>query len=873
VKTRLVNRVSALMALSLLLLSFASPAFAVDPTPTDSTAGAEPGQGAQLAAPDSSSVMSSIQSGTLLQTRFGVNLALQSPWGGDPFYSFDWNSFKPTLNANTVDWIESDWYGDWSTTNASSHSDVRGIYPSGGEWYDVEAIYFDNDVDSFYIAIVTSVPPYKDWGGGHAGVGIYDTRVAGGYWVRPGDLVIDLGLPNTARQERYGIWHYNYGLDIVHDNRSHIEDPVNSMRDNAVGQLLYRTTSDAGGSDVENPSVGDWYTSGPSHNVTAGWEQTNFDPIYSGLTSLGSATVDYYRYDFPGGHLENGAETYVIEATIPRTLFGLNNPGDGDSVRIRWTEGCRNDGNSEDAVVYLDGDVDYPETGDAPDSTNHEDAPMSYAGGEHGIDAYFPTVSDTGTTGGGAPYGPCHLILPNGARLGDYVSAERDADLPPDQDSPNLPTNLVPLADMPDLDTDDGLLLPGSWQDGVQTSFQYTVTVPAGGVNRTRYVNVWFDWNRDGDWGDSGVACRTADLSADEHVVANHAVNVDLGDSVSFIQSITPCNPAQDNDAIWVRITLSDEPVETRNVRDEFNNFSFGNQDGTDNWTSNWREENEDGTSGPAGGEVRLDNGRLCIGHSSETPNPGPAARRQANLSGAVSATLSFDWQAITNASNDRLVVQVRKNNGNWYTLETFSGSGSGSRSYDISSYIDADTDIRFGTLSYYGGDSDFFCADNVQIAFTTGQEDGRGPGYCYADGETEDWYFAPKTPTGVGIASFDALVDAGAVVLTWETATEIDALGYNLERADSPNGPWTQLNAEMIASKGPGGLEGKTYDYPDTSVEEGLTYYYRLASVNTFGASSYSGPISVTVPAIGAPVAPRSPAALYRLYLPSVIR
>jgi hypothetical protein len=140
-------------------------------------------------------------------------------------------------------------------------------------------------------------------------------------------------------------------------------------------------------------------------------------------------------------------------------------------------------------------------------------------------------------------------------------------------------------------------------------------------------------------------------------------------------------------------------------------------------------------------------------------------------------------------------------------------------------------------------------------------------------DGEVED-YVWPFSPTSVGLVSFTATADNHTVLVQWETATEVDTLGYNLERAGSPDGPWTQLNGDLIYDEEALGRSwGAHYDYPDTSVEEGLTYYYRLVSLDVFGGSSYHGPISVTVPAIDGAVAPRSPAGLHRLYLPFVVR
>jgi LPXTG-site transpeptidase (sortase) family protein len=324
----------------------------------------------------------------LLATHFGVTLQLQAPHDGGSYNSFDWNSFQPTLNTATADYTEGDWYGNWSETSTSAttiqHASAPGTadqdwFPSGGEWYDVEAIYFDNDANNIYVAIVTSVPfavNNPDFGvisGVNAvEVGVGDNRYNPGsdqprFWVRPGDLAISL-FKGTGRSERYNTWHYDYGLDLVHENRNSDQAHPTGwgsvlMRDTSLGGSFYETNYDAGGSNVTGVSGYDWYasTSGAAR-VAAGWEHTNFDPSSpdSGLVNyLGTASyVDYYEYVFPGGELENNARTYVVEATIPRSLFGSSNPANGDSIGIRWVEGCRNDGNGTDQALYLQGDID-----------------------------------------------------------------------------------------------------------------------------------------------------------------------------------------------------------------------------------------------------------------------------------------------------------------------------------------------------------------------------------------------------------------------------------------------------------------------------------------------------------------------------------
>ncbi|MDX9864721.1 MAG: sortase [Anaerolineaceae bacterium] len=363
----------------------------------------------------------------LLATHFGVTLSLLPPHDGGSYNSFDWDSFQPTLNTGTVDFTEGDWYGNWSETDPDDHSTIQhpstagtpdqDWYPSGGEWYDVEAMYFDNDANNIYVAIVTSVPfivANPDFGtiaGVNATeVGVGDNRWGNTgdprLWVRPGDLALSL-FAGTARTERYGPWHYNYALDLVHEDRNSDQGhPLGwgsvEMRDTNLGAGFYETNYDAGGSDITGVAGFDWYasTSG-SGRVPAGWEHTNFDPASPdvGLANyLGAATyVDYYEYVFPGGELENNARTYVIEATIPRSLFGANNPASGDSVGIRWVEGCRNDGNNTDRVLSLVGDIDDPFFSKSLDGTNQNFTPgLDVAIGE--IISYQINVRVPGTS-------------------------------------------------------------------------------------------------------------------------------------------------------------------------------------------------------------------------------------------------------------------------------------------------------------------------------------------------------------------------------------------------------------------------------------------------------------------------------------------
>jgi hypothetical protein len=71
--------------------------------------------------------------------------------------------------------------------------------------------------------------------------------------------------------------------------------------------------------------------------------------------------------------------------------------------------------------------------------------------------------------------------------------------------------------------------------------------------------------------------------------------------------------------------------------------------------------------------------------------------------------------------------------------------------------------------------------------------------------------------------------------VIHWETALELDTLGFNILRSTSLDGERVQLNEQLIPSQAPGGFGG-SYEFVDYDIQPGVTYYYWLAFVETSG-------------------------------------
>jgi subtilisin family serine protease len=103
--------------------------------------------------------------------------------------------------------------------------------------------------------------------------------------------------------------------------------------------------------------------------------------------------------------------------------------------------------------------------------------------------------------------------------------------------------------------------------------------------------------------------------------------------------------------------------------------------------------------------------------------------------------------------------------------------------------------------------------------------------------------------PTSVELARFAAVPDSTSVHVEWETVSEVDSTGFNLYRAESQDGPRSQLNARLIPSKSPpGSPEGAVYRFVDDLVRPGVTFYYWLEDVDVYGASTYHGPVTTVI-------------------------
>jgi hypothetical protein len=110
---------------------------------------------------------------------------------------------------------------------------------------------------------------------------------------------------------------------------------------------------------------------------------------------------------------------------------------------------------------------------------------------------------------------------------------------------------------------------------------------------------------------------------------------------------------------------------------------------------------------------------------------------------------------------------------------------------------------------------------------------------------------FPVPTTTAVELVSFEAREGDAAVLLEWETGSEVDNVGFYLYRATSESGPYELVNPSVIPGLG-SSPRGARYRYVDSGLVNGRTYFYELEDLESTGVRERHGPVSAT-PMMGA--------------------
>jgi hypothetical protein len=121
-----------------------------------------------------------------------------------------------------------------------------------------------------------------------------------------------------------------------------------------------------------------------------------------------------------------------------------------------------------------------------------------------------------------------------------------------------------------------------------------------------------------------------------------------------------------------------------------------------------------------------------------------------------------------------------------------------------------------------------------------------------------------PSESNLITLARFEAAPVAGGIAVVWETASELDTVGFHLWRSDRSTAGYARITPGLLPGCG-GPTRSAEYAYIDMTVTPGATYFYQLEEVDIYGLSAFYGPAG---PAIALAQGP-----IFRVFLPIVSR
>ena len=152
-------------------------------------------------------------------------------------------------------------------------------------------------------------------------------------------------------------------------------------------------------------------------------------------------------------------------------------------------------------------------------------------------------------------------------------------------------------------------------------------------------------------------------------------------------------------------------------------------------------------------------------------------------------------------------------------------------------------------TIGSFGGYRYSACLDGTwEVIYYSapGQPTSRVTGTWDVVCDTTTTTTTTAPATLINLASFTATPKFSKVIIQWSTEAEINNAGFNLYRAETEDGEYTQINTSLITAQG-SSTQGASYEFIDNDVQNRKTYYYNLEDIDLNGVSTMHGPVSAT--------------------------
>lgn len=101
------------------------------------------------------------------------------------------------------------------------------------------------------------------------------------------------------------------------------------------------------------------------------------------------------------------------------------------------------------------------------------------------------------------------------------------------------------------------------------------------------------------------------------------------------------------------------------------------------------------------------------------------------------------------------------------------------------------------------------------------------------------------QNPLPVELTTFAGVFNGNAIELKWETATEVNNYGFEIERKISLNGTWEKIG--FVSGSG-NSNSPHNYSYADNNLVGGTKFYYRLKQIDIDGHYEYSNEVEVNI-------------------------
>ena len=284
--------------------------------------------------------------------------------------------------------------------------------------------------------------------------------------------------------------------------------------------------------------------------------------------------------------------------------------------------------------------------------------------------------------------------------------------------------------------------------------------------------------------------------------------------------------------------------VSRSTVGDRFGTAVYSNNNGTVNWSANWLETAE--ATNPTAGDIQIVIGELRLDNSASNE---PTIRRRANLTGATSATLIFDYRTDTGVdAGDTIYIEAATADAGPFTIiGTFTGiagASSGSFTGSLNAYISANTTIRFrfannnytqATENFYV--DDLFITYDVPVTSPTIFPPDLINGYTLLAGQsiTLTFLVSIDNPLATGIESITntAFVTATQLPMPIGASVTNQVVNPSSSSAEVGDRVWLDTDGDGVLDVGESGLANIEVTLKDqfgtplmTTITDGTGHY-----------------------------------------------